>query len=265
MTEGTHAPGEDLYNQPLIAFLEDLWGEGFLSPGGAAEVGRVLDGVDLAGKRVLDIGCGSGAIATLLVTEYGAAHVTGIDVEDPVCTAARARVAAAGLSDRIDIVKVQPGPMPFADAYFDVVFSKDSILHIPDKVAMATEVFRILKPGGQFAASDWLISHDDTPSPEMIHYLRMEDLEFAMASPTRYRAAMEAAGFADVVLVNRNPWYAEVAKAELAALTGPNEAAWKKRHAPAFIDHQIALWTAMVPVLETGEHCPHHIKGRKPG
>lgn len=265
MTEGIHAPGEDLYHQALIAFLEDLWGDGFLSPGGAAEVALVLDGVDLAGKRVLDIGCGSGAIATLLVKDHGAAHVSGIDVEEPVCQAARKRVADGGLSGRVDIVKVHPGPMPFAPESFDVVFSKDSILHIPDKVALAAEVFRVLKPGGRFAASDWLISHDGTPSPEMTHYLRMEDLEFAMASPGRYRAAMEAAGFADVELVNRNPWYAEVARTELAELTGPNAAAWKARHAPDFIDHQIALWTAMVPVLATGEHCPHHIKGRKPG
>lgn len=263
MADGTHAPDEDLYNTQLIAFLEDLWGDGFLSPGGADEVGRVLEGVDLTGKRVLDIGCGSGAIACLLASAYGAAHVTGIDVEDPVCDAARARVAEAGLKDKVEIVKAVPGPMPFAEGSFDVVFSKDSILHIPDKAAMAAEVFRVLKPGGQFAASDWLISHDDTPSPGMSHYLKMEDLEFDMASPTRYRAAMEGAGFADVHLVNRNPWYAKVAAAELAELTGPNAAAWKERHDPAFIDHQIELWTAMVPVLESGEHCPHHIKGRK--
>ena len=264
MADSGHAPGEDLYNHQLIAFLEDLWGDGFLSPGGKDEVARVLDDVDLSGKRVLDIGCGSGAIACLLATEYGAEHVTGIDVEDPVCAAARAQVVKAGLEGNVDIVKVDPGPMPFAEGTFDVVFSKDSILHIPDKSAMASEVLRVLKPGGQFAASDWLISHDDTPSPGMSHYLKMEDLEFAMASPTKYRAAMEGAGFEEGNLVNRNPWYAKVAADELAELTGPNAASWKERHDPAFIDHQIELWTAMVPVLESGEHCPHHIKGRKP-
>ena len=155
--------------------------------------------------------------------------------------------------------------MPFAEGTFDVVFSKDSILHIPDKAAMAADVFRVLKPGGVFAASDWLMSHDGPPSPEMAHYLKMEDLDFAMASPDRYAASIAAAGFEDVRLVNRNPWYAQVAAAELAELTGPNSAGWKERHDPAFIDHQIALWSAMVPVLESGEHCPHHIRARKPG
>lgn len=255
---------EILYDNSHIAFLEEIWGEGFLSPGGADEVARVLDGVDLRGKHVLDIGCGSGAIAVLLVRDHGAAHVVGIDVEDPVCTAARARAAKEGLSDRISVEKVVPGPFPFRDHAFDVVFSKDSIIHIPDKEALAAEVFRVLRPGGQFAASDWLRSHDGTPSPEMAHYIALEALDFAMASPERYRRAMEGAGFRDVELVNRSPWYAEVAQAELEELSGPNRARWEARHGRDFIAHQIGTWTAMVPVLQSGEHCPHHIRGRKP-
>ena len=79
---------EMLYDDKHIAFLEDIWGEGFLSPGGAEEALRVTEGLDLGGKTVLDIGCGSGAIAVLLVQECGAARVVGIDVEDDVCAAA---------------------------------------------------------------------------------------------------------------------------------------------------------------------------------
>ena len=53
--------------------------------------------------------------------------------------------------------KVEPGPLPFTNDEVDVVFSKDAIIHIPDKETMALDAF-LLKPGGQFAASDWLIS-----------------------------------------------------------------------------------------------------------
>ena len=84
------ADQELLYDDQHIAFLEDLWGDGFLSPGGADEALRVVEGLDLRGKRVLDIGCGSGAIAVLLARDCGAAEVIGIDVEDQVCAAARA-------------------------------------------------------------------------------------------------------------------------------------------------------------------------------
>ncbi|MDM8168665.1 methyltransferase domain-containing protein [Roseovarius sp.] len=255
---------DDLYDDQTITFLEELWGEGFLSPGGPDEVRRVLHGVDITGKRVLDIGCGSGACAVLIAHDLGADHVTGIDVEEPVCGAARRRAEEAGLSERIKVEKVEPGPFPFPDGSFDVVFSKDSIIHIPDKAAMAKEAFRILKPGGMFAASDWLIGHDDDPSPEMVEYIKSEDLDFAMASPATYETAMREAGFEEVELVNRNPWYAEVAAEELAWLTGDTRPGLEERHGKEFIGHQVETWTKMLRVLEKGEHCPHHIRGKKP-
>lgn len=253
-----------LYDAQHIGFLEEIWGDGFLSPGGPGEVARVLDGVDVAGKRVMDIGSGSGACAILLARDYGAAQVIGIDVEAPVCVAARQRIERDAVSDRVEIVQVVPGPFPFDDASFDVVFSKDSIIHIPDKAAMAKDAFRVLKPGGWFAGSDWLISHDGEPSAQMAEYIKEEGLDFAMASPTTYAAAMETAGFVDVVLVNRNPWYVKVAAGELEWLSGPERAGLSERHGKDFIDHQIAIWTKLVGVLQSGEHCPHHIRGRKP-
>ena len=60
---------EVLYDQEVIAFLEELWGDGFLSPGGVDEVHRILNGVSIEGKTVIDIGCGSGACAILLAKD----------------------------------------------------------------------------------------------------------------------------------------------------------------------------------------------------
>ena len=89
---------EVLYNTQVISFLEELWGDGFLSPGGSDEVDKVLEGVNIKDQRVLDIGSGSGACAVLLAKNYLAKKVVGIDVESPVCDAARDRVLEAGLS-----------------------------------------------------------------------------------------------------------------------------------------------------------------------
>ncbi|MEI4196145.1 methyltransferase domain-containing protein [Roseovarius sp. E0-M6] len=254
----------DHYDPNQTGLLQALWGEGFLSPGGPDEVARVIDGLDLRGRRVLDIGCGTGAIPLLLVREHDAGHVTGIDVEDGVCAIARQRVADAGAEDRVDIIKVTPGPLPFEAAEFDVVFSKDSIIHIPDKEALAQEVFRVLRLGGVFAASDWLISHDDTPSPEMQHYLALEDLGMEMASPDRYAQALRGAGFEDVVTRNRNPWYRDVARQELETIMGPRRSEFEASSGADFVERSIETWRAMIRVLETGEHCPHHLRGRKP-
>jgi len=255
---------EILYDKNVISFLEEIWGDGFLSPGGRAEVERVITGVNIAGKNILDIGSGSGACAVLLVSEHDAARVTGIDVEDTVCEAASSRVKMAELDHRIDILRIDPGPFPLDASTFDVVFSKDSIIHISDKAEMARQAFRVLKPGGQFAASDWLISHDGLPSSQMADYIRAEGLGFAMASPAAYHQAMQTAGFEEIELVNRNTWYAKVAAKELAWLRGPDRDDLSERHGADFIDHQVLIWTKLVGVLESGEHCPHHIRARKP-
>ena len=103
----------------------------------------------------------------------------------------------------------------------------------------------MLQPGGWFVASDWLISHDGELPPEMVDYIAKEDLDFGMASPTRYRRAPEAAGFVDMSLTNRSPWYRTVAREELARLEGAGRGAF-------------------LTVLDSGEHCPHHFRGRKP-
>lgn len=255
--------GGDHYPARLIAMLETLWGEGFLSPGGPAEVARILEGHDIAGKSLLDIGCGAGGIDLALVRAHGAGYVCGLDVEDPVLARARALVARDGLAGRIGCLKAAPGPLPFPPGTFDVVFSKDSIVHIPDKTALMAEVFRVLKPGGWFLASDWLIG-TDAISPAMAEYIAAEGLDFGMATPAHYRAAMVAAGFADLTIRSRNAWYLQEARAELARLQGETGRMAAARLGQAFVDHNIAIWQRMIPVLETGEHCPTHLAARKP-
>ena len=98
----------------------------------------------------------------------------------------------------------------------------------------------------------------------MADYIKAEGIDFAMASQRRYANAMKKAGFIDIELVNRNSWYANEAEKELQWLKGPNRAKLQERHGQEFIDHQVEIWSKLVTVLKIGEHCPHHIRARKP-
>ncbi|MDI7863152.1 methyltransferase domain-containing protein [Rhizobiaceae bacterium n13] len=263
MIETPHQEPE--YDEAAIRFLELMWGSGYLSPGGPQEVERVLEGLDLSGKSILDIGCGSGGITLHIASRFPTATLTGFDVEGPVIEKARQRARAADLDGRVDFVQAPPGRLPFEDASFDVVFSKDAMVHIADKEALFAEIYRVLKPGGVVAASDWMIGHDGQPSPEMLAYIEAEGLSFGMASPQRYRTAMERAGFIGIATVNRNEWYREEARRELDRLRNDLYEPAVAMVGKAYVDKNIRTWMAMQKVLDSGEHCPAHLRGNKPG
>jgi phosphoethanolamine N-methyltransferase len=255
---------ENEYTDDVVAKLEQLWGDGFLSPGGPDETARILEGTDLAGKDVMDIGCGIGGIDVILVRDYGAATVTGLDVEEPLVLRARQRVARAGLADRITIRLVQPGPFPFADESFDAVFSKDSMVHIPDKGALFTEVLRVLRPGGVFLASDWMQSAAGPDSPEMATFFETSGLTFSMGITDDLRAVLKGAGFIDIRVVDRNPWYREEARSELTRMRRELREPLLEILGREKADRWIAMREAMIEALDAGAFRPTHFRVIKP-
>ena len=107
------------------------------------------------------------------------------------------------------------------------------------------------------------VAWQDGIQPMLNDDIALEDLDFAMASPEVYRSALEQAGFQNITLRNRNPWYRDVAKAELDFLTGDSREELDSRHGADYIAAQEKTWRALVGVLASGEHCPHHIRGQR--
>ena len=252
------------YDDTMIRTLAVIWGEGFLSPGGAEEVAELLSMLELRGKRVLDVGCGAGGIELLLARDYGAAEVVGVDVEAPVLEHARQLIARHGLSARVRFEQVEPGPLPFPDAAFDVIFSKDAVIHIPDKESWCRDMFRLLRPGGLLVASDWMRVDESEPSPAMRDYMAAEGLSFRMGSLPRYGAALAAAGFGQISLRDRNDWYRDRVQAELEQMRGPLKATLESAVGAAETARNIALWEKLCVVVGSGELRPGHFRGIKP-
>ena len=195
--------------------------------------------------------------------EHGAAAVVGVDIDPQLIGRMQARMARAGLGGRIEGRRVAGGALPFESATFDVVFSKDSMVQIPDKAAIFAEILRVLRPGGRLIASDWLRGGSGVYSPEMMEFFRLEGIAYNMASLEESAAALRAAGFEDVQIRDRHAWYLPLAQRELKSMEGALGPIIVSRIGEARARYFIDDWRQLVLVLERGELRPGHLKAMK--
>ena len=108
-----------------------------------------------AEHRVLDLACGTATLTMMIKEHCAGAAVTGVDGDPKILAIARDKVDKAGLEIALD--EGLSFDLPYADASFDRVVSSLFFHHLTseDKARTATELFRVLKPGGELHVADW--------------------------------------------------------------------------------------------------------------
>lgn len=252
------------YPDHFVRRLEILWGDGFMSPGGPEEVLEIFAGLDAAGKTVLDIGCGIGGPALVIADRLGARKVVAVDVDDALLARARRHAAKAGLDRRVTFNLIQPGPLPFGDGSYDMVFSKEAFLHVADKSALFAEILRVLRPGGVLAASDWLRGEASAASPAWAAYQRLASYTIVPATAAECRSLLDAAGFVHVSTRDRNAWYAPLARAHLAQIEGSLREPLIAASDATVYDDWARMRRAQTLAVSEGAMRPTHLRAVKP-
>lgn len=127
-----------------------------------SRIQRVRDGIheslaayvsstDLRPKRILDVGCGTGALLRRVVERFPEAALTGVDISPNMVSAARERVPQ-GLP--VTFVEGPAEKLPFEDGQFDLVVSTICFHHWASRVEGLAEISRVLRPGGNMFIAD---------------------------------------------------------------------------------------------------------------
>jgi ubiquinone/menaquinone biosynthesis C-methylase UbiE len=103
-----------------------------------------------AHERVLDVGCGTGALLAALAERAPEAGLSGIDLSPEMLKVARLR-----LGERAELHQARAERLPFADNGFDLVVSTSVLHYLADASAALLEMRRVLKPGGRLVITDW--------------------------------------------------------------------------------------------------------------
>jgi ubiquinone/menaquinone biosynthesis C-methylase UbiE len=133
-------------------------------PAGAAKVYNALSGTsiflrhyDLVARdvvkfcstgKLLDIGTGPGRLLIPLHQQAPGLQLTGVDISEAMVIEAKNNIAAAGLSEIVNIGQAGARKLPFENNYFDIVVSSASLHHWKEPKECMAEIHRVLKPGG---------------------------------------------------------------------------------------------------------------------
>ncbi|MCY4619822.1 MAG: methyltransferase domain-containing protein [Chloroflexi bacterium] len=182
-----------------------------------------------SGMQVLDVGCGVGGPMANLARRTGANFV-GINLN--AYQIDRAKHHTRDLQSQCRFIHGDYMDIPEADDQFDAAINIEATPHAPDKTAVFREIFRVLRPGGEFAGYEWCLT--DLYDPENADHVRIKQDVMKgnglpdIAHTSEISSALVAAGFEVVEARDlapesdpETPWYRPLQGRDLSLASLP--------------------------------------------
>jgi len=255
---------EGQYTQDGIGAYEWIFGEGFISTGGLETSQEIFPLLRLkAGHRVLDVGCGLGGHDFYMAEKYGAI-IDGVDLSNNMLTVARNHLnKKPHLIDKVSFRICDVTKTYFEENSYDAVYSRDAMIHIPQKEELFVKFYKTLKPGGRVVFTDYCYgdAKEEDYSEEFRKYIAQRDYDLITVS--RHKDLLEKAGFINVIAEAKNDWFAESLHRELKLLYDSKEEFLQKFVQKEF-DNLESGWLAKLERIKRGEQTWVLCRAEKP-
>jgi phosphoethanolamine N-methyltransferase len=238
------------YTRTGILRYEKIFGHGYVSTGGhetteylCSKLGDSLK----PGVRILDVGSGIGGAAFHLAKTYGAI-VTGVDLSPEMINIAKERAEELNAPSTVTSILGDVLTEPFADK-FGIVWSRDALMHIPDKPRLFSHLFELTEPGGRLIITDYAKGVGQR-SPEFQAYIASTG--YHVVDPASYGKFLEGAGYVDVVVEDATDRFVAILEREIAIL-GANRADFLQSFSETDLNYLVDRWKMKVGFCQAGD------------
>lgn len=203
---------QNQYSSNSILRYEKIFGRGFVSTGGLETTQEIVAMLSLKkGQKVLDVGCGIGGSGFFMVKNFKV-EVLGVDLSKNMIDIGKQR-AQEFKDDKVEFVVADITTADYEPESFDVIYSRDTILHIEDKETLFKNFLKWLKPEGELLISDYCRGPKEL-SETMKAYIAKR--HYHLLTPADYGKLLEKAGFVDVKAIDNTKRFIEVLTSERA-------------------------------------------------
>mmetsp|Transcript_31308 Transcript_31308/g.67576 ORF Transcript_31308/g.67576 Transcript_31308/m.67576 type:complete len:293 (-) Transcript_31308:72-950(-) len=211
------------YAVDRVEAYQQVYGHGAVCPGGVEETRRLVSSVGLtSSSSFIDLGCGVGGAVLDLADKFGARGV-GVDVSANMLATAVANADSRRLGDRelapevASRVAFEMGDittLPMQTGAYDLVLTRETLLHVADKGSVLAKCRAALKPGGRLVLTDY--TKGEGSGGSLQDYV--ESRRYHLATRAEYEQLVASAGFRDIVVTDETARLVDHLEAELTRI-----------------------------------------------
>ncbi len=247
-----------------LRLVQEVWGEGFSSPGGAEYVMNMVKffGLDPA-MSVLDLGAGLGGATRTMCENFGV-WVNGFEVDPGLAEAANALSHMAGMGKRASVSTFDPETFTLKAKSADCVFSKEFLFTVKDKKEFLGNIEAIMKARGQLLFTDYILAEPHLRSANLDGWIDFEPNGAHPWAEEDYRQVLGELHLDIRVMEDTTDSFQKMVTSSWAAFVQRAQTGGLSPEMYPALGNEVELWARRMQAIESGDLkvCRMHVLKR---